>query len=143
MCVCVCVYQRDELVRMTTVRAAALRRADIFCVERPDVDVAAAQMLLEYQDKCARIQMCTRPRTFKVVPGQLLRVMFLLAIVRLTLKEPPPLLSLPGPCQFPAAPANSDGDAGAACVWVRWPQGSRLFEGGGFDRGASWPVNWL
>lgn len=70
---------------MTTVKAAALRRADIFCVERPDVDVVAAQMLLEYQDKCARIHMCTRPQTFKAVPGQLLRVMFLSAIIRLTL----------------------------------------------------------
>lgn len=120
---------------MTTVRAAALRRADIFCVERPDVDVAAAQMLLEYQDKCARIHMCTRPQTFKVVPGQLLRVMFLSAIIRLTLKMLPPPL--------PAALANSDGDAGTDCVWVHWPEGECLFEGGGFDRGASWPVSWL
>lgn len=31
--------------------------------------------------------------------------------------------SLPGPCQFPAALANSDGDAGADCVWVHWPEG--------------------
>lgn len=35
---------------MTTVEAAAPRRADIVCVERPDVDVGAAQMLLQYQD---------------------------------------------------------------------------------------------
>lgn len=35
---------------MTTVEAAAPRRADIVCVERPDVDAGAAQMLLEYQD---------------------------------------------------------------------------------------------
>lgn len=64
---------------MTTVEAAALRRADIVCVERPDVDVGAAQMLLEYQDtRRARTQMCTH--------GQLLRLMFLSAIIRLTLK---------------------------------------------------------
>lgn len=44
---------------MTTVATAALRRADIVCVERPDVDVGAAQMLLEYQDTRARIHMCT------------------------------------------------------------------------------------
>lgn len=43
---------------MTSVEAAALRRADIVCVEQPDIDVEAAQMLLEYQDKCARIHMC-------------------------------------------------------------------------------------
>lgn len=83
---CVFFHHRDGVVHMTTVKAAALRRADIFCVERPDVDVVAAQMLLEYQDKCARIHMCTRPQTFKAVPGQLLRVMFLSAIIRLTLK---------------------------------------------------------
>lgn len=127
---CVFFHHRDGVVHMTTVKAAALRRADIFCVERPDVDVVAAQMLLEYQDKCARIHMCTRPQTFKAVPGQLLRVMFLSAIIRLTLKmvfSP----SLPGPRQFPAALANSDGDAGADCVWVHWPEGSCLFEGGG------------
>lgn len=127
---------------MTTAEAAALRRADIFCGGRPDVDVVAAQMLLEYQDKCARVHMCTRPQTFKAVPGQWLRVMFLSAIIGLTLKMlffPP----LPGPRQSPAALANSDGDAGTDCVWVRWPEGCCLFEGGGFDREASWPVNWL
>lgn len=44
---------------MTTVEAAAPRRADIVCVERPDVDVGAAQMLLEYQDGRARLCACT------------------------------------------------------------------------------------
>lgn len=107
---------------MTTVKAAAPRRADIFCVERADVDVVAAQMLLEYQDKCARIHMCTRPRTFKAVPGQLLRVMFLSAIIRLTLKMVPPP-PLPGLRQFPAALANGGGGAGTDCVWVHWPEG--------------------
>lgn len=83
---CVFSYHRAGAVHMTTAEAAALRRADIFCGGRPDVDVVAAQMLLEYQDKCARIHMCTRPQTFKAVPGQWLRVMLLSAIIGLTLK---------------------------------------------------------
>lgn len=65
---------------MTTVEAAALRRADIVCVERPDVDVEAAQMLLEYQDARAGTQ------KWKAAPGQSLRLMFLSAIIQLTLK---------------------------------------------------------
>lgn len=83
---------------MTTVEAAAPRRADIVCVERPDVDVGAAQMLLEYQDTCAHLYVRVHTQTYKAVPGQLLRPMFLSAIIRLTLKffSPANPMSVPG-----------------------------------------------
>lgn len=90
---------------MTTVEAAAPRRADIVCVERPDVDVRAAQMLLEYQDAHARVHMCTHAQTYEAVPDQLLRLMFLSAIIRLTLK-----LFF---CFFPRQPCVSS--------WLVWP----------------------
>ena len=78
---------------MTTVEAAAPRRADSVCVAGPDVDVGAAQMLLEYQDTHARIPTSMHTNKYIAVPGQLLRLMFLSAIIRLTLKfffSPPP-----------------------------------------------------
>lgn len=72
---------------MTTVQAAAPRRADIVCVEGPDVDVGAAQMPLEYQDACACSYVHARTQMYKAAaPGQLLRLMFLSAIMRLTLE---------------------------------------------------------
>lgn len=134
-------YHRDGLVHMTREKAAALRRADMFCVERPGVDVVAAQMLLEYQDKCARLHMCTRPQTFKAVSGQLLRVMLLSAIIRLTLKMPPPprqahVNSRPlWPAVMETLELTAFGSTGRrarACL-----------REGVFDREASWPVNWL
>lgn len=73
-------------VHVSAARAAAPRRADIFCGGRADGDGAAAQMLLEYQDKCARLHMCTRPQPFKALAGQLLRGMLLSAITGLTLR---------------------------------------------------------
>lgn len=114
-----------RVVHMTTVEAAAPRRADIVCVERPDVDAGAAQMLLEYQDARAcnpHVHARTHAQKhYKAVAAQLLRLMFLSVIIRLTLKLF--FCSLPTLCQFLAGLTNSDGDTVADCGWGHWPQG--------------------
>lgn len=120
---------------MSAASAAAPRRAAVLCGGRADGDVAAAQMLLEYQDKCARLHMRTRPRSFKALRGMLLS-----AITGLTLRCSPPGLG-----HSPAARANSDGDAfGAAGRRARACLGRAVVVVvGGVDREASWPVNRL
>lgn len=98
---------------MTTVEAAAPRRADIVCVERPDVDVGAAQMLLEYQDRCARSHTHTHTHTYvysSAWPIAETDVPFSHHTA-----DTQVFFSLPTLCQFLAGLANSDGDTVTDC----------------------------
>lgn len=97
---------------MTTVEAAAPRRADIVCVERPDVDVGAAQMLLEYQDTpCTCPHVRARTQTCSSAwPIAETDVPFSHHTADTQVFFPPPT-----PCQFLAGLANSDGDTVTDC----------------------------